>query len=107
MLGLAVLALIVIRLMARLASRQPPITPEPPVWQALLASTTHFALYAFMVAMPDAGWVLLSASGKTIPFFGLELQIGRAHVCTPVTNAQHVLHLVTRTNKNNIINRLK
>src|SRR3546814_20508831 len=73
MLGLAVLALIVIRLMARLASRQPPITPEPPVWQALLASTTHFALYAFMVAMPVAGWVILSASGKTIPFFGLEL----------------------------------
>src|SRR3546814_15750515 len=56
-----------------LASRQPPITPEPPVWQALLASTTHFALYAFMVAMPVAGWVILSASGKTIPFFGLEL----------------------------------
>ncbi|MBB6193660.1 cytochrome b561 [Sphingobium wenxiniae] len=73
MLGLAVLALIVIRLMARLASRQPPITPEPSVWQALLASTTHFALYAFMVAMPVAGWVILSASGKTIPFFGLEL----------------------------------
>src|SRR3546814_20176781 len=65
-LGLAVRALIVMRLRARLASRQPTITPEPPVWQALLASTTHFALYAFMVAMPVAGWVILSASGKTI-----------------------------------------
>src|SRR3546814_20835618 len=59
MLGLAVLALIVIRLMARLGSRKPPITPEPPVWQALLARTTHFALYAFMLAMPVAGWVIL------------------------------------------------
>src|SRR3546814_18991935 len=73
MLGLAVLPLIVIRWMARLGSRKPPITPEPPVWQALLARTTHFALYAFMLAMPVAGWVILSASGKTIPFFGLEL----------------------------------
>ncbi|WP_414902655.1 cytochrome b [Sphingomonas flavalba] len=73
MLGLTVLALVIIRLIARLSSRRPPISPEPPAWQSLLASATHFALYAFMLAMPVAGWVILSASGKTIPFFGLEL----------------------------------
>jgi superoxide oxidase len=73
MLGLTVLALVIVRIMARLLSRRPPITPEPPVWQALLAKATHFALYAFMLAMPIAGWVILSASGKVIPFFGLEL----------------------------------
>jgi len=73
MLGLAVLVLVVIRLLARLSGRKPPITPEPSAWQALLANTTHFALYAFMLAMPVAGWVILSASGDTIPFFGLEL----------------------------------
>jgi len=73
MLGLTVLALVVIRLIARLSSRKPPISPEPPAWQSWLASATHFALYAFMLAMPVAGWVILSASGKTIPFFGLEL----------------------------------
>lgn len=73
MLGLAVLALVVIRLIVRLSSRKPPITPEPPAWQTLLANMTHFALYAFMLVMPIAGWVILSASGKTIPFFGLEL----------------------------------
>lgn len=73
MLGLTVLALVVIRLIARLSSRRPPISPELPAWQSLLASATHFALYAFMLAMPVAGWVILSASGKTIPFFGLEL----------------------------------
>lgn len=73
MLGLLVLILVVIRLIARLKSRKPPITPEPPVWQSLLARATHFALYAFMLAMPVAGWVILSAAGKPIPFFGLEL----------------------------------
>ena len=73
MLGLAVLVLVVIRLLARLSQRTPSITPQPPAWQALLAKVTHVALYAFMAAMPLAGWVILSASGKPIPFFGLEL----------------------------------
>ena len=73
MLGLTVLALVVIRLIARLSSRKPPITPKPAAWQTLVANITHFALYTFMLAMPIAGWVILSASGKVIPFFGLEL----------------------------------
>jgi len=72
-LGLTVLALAIIRLLARLSQRTPPITPEPPSWQTLLANATHLALYAFMLAMPLACWVILSASGKPIPFFGLEL----------------------------------
>lgn len=33
----------------------------------------HFALYAWMIGMPLGGWLLLSASGKPIPFFGLQL----------------------------------
>lgn len=73
MLGLTVLALVVVRIVARLMTTSPPITPEPPPWQTLLASLLHYALYAFMIAMPIAGWVILSASGKIIPFFGIEL----------------------------------
>lgn len=73
MLGLAVLILAVVRLLARLGQRKPPISPEPPAWQLWFASATHLTLYTFMLAMPVAGWVILSASGKTIPFFGLEL----------------------------------
>jgi len=73
MLGLTVLALVILRIVVRVIRSKPPITPAPPAWQALLARTTHFALYAFMLAMPIAGWVILSASGKTVPFFGLEL----------------------------------
>ena len=73
MLGLTVLLLVAIRIVARLMIAPPPITPQPPAWQNLLAKVTHLALYAFMVLMPIAGWMILSASGKTIPFFGLEL----------------------------------
>ncbi|MGE5721908.1 MAG: cytochrome b [Sphingomonadales bacterium] len=73
MLGLLVLILVIVRLVVRLTSVTPSITPEPPAWQALFAKATHLALYAFMLAMPIAGWVVLSASGKAVPFFGLEL----------------------------------
>lgn len=73
MLGLTVLVLVVARITVRLTNRRPPITPAPRVWQALVAKVTHVALYAFMLGMPIAGWTILSASGKVIPFFGLEL----------------------------------
>ena len=33
----------------------------------------HLALYLLMIGMPLAGWLILSAAGKPIPFFGLEL----------------------------------
>lgn len=73
MLGLSVLLLVIIRIIVRLLTTKPPIKPKPPAWQILLAKGTHLALYAFMLAMPLAGWLILSAAGKTIPFFGLEL----------------------------------
>lgn len=73
MLGLTVLALVLIRIVARLAAPPPPITPAPPAWQALLARFVHLALYVLMIGMPIAGWLILSASGKPVPFFGLEL----------------------------------
>jgi cytochrome b561 len=33
----------------------------------------HLALYVFLIVMPVLGWLTLSAKGKVIPFFGLEL----------------------------------
>lgn len=73
MLGLTVFVLVAIRIIARLMSAAPRITPEPAAWQTMSAKATHLALYAFMIAMPIAGWLILSASGKVIPFYGLEL----------------------------------
>jgi cytochrome b561 len=73
MLGLAVFALVWLRLALRLKRPQPRIVPSVPVWQHRLAAAMHLALYAFMIAMPLLGWLLLSAEGKPVPFFGLEL----------------------------------
>ncbi|MEZ5493412.1 MAG: cytochrome b [Pseudomonadales bacterium] len=73
MLGLSVLAVTIIRLIARFLIPAPAITPMPPAWQLMLARLVHLALYGFLVAMPVLGWLVLSAAGKPVPFFGLEL----------------------------------
>jgi cytochrome b561 len=73
MLGLTVLALVIIRVIARIVGTTPRITPEPKAWQRFLSRSVHLALYLFMIFMPVAGWLVLSASGKPIPFFGLVL----------------------------------
>lgn len=73
LLGLSVLVLVLVRLAARLGAPVPAIRPEPPAWQRLLAIAMHAALYALMLGMPIAGWLLLSAEGKPPVVFGLEL----------------------------------
>ena len=72
MLGLSVLILVALRLAVRLTDTLPRVEAEQPGWQKLLAKLMHYALYGFMIAMPLAGWLMLSAAGKPIPFFGLQ-----------------------------------
>src|SRR3989338_4952720 len=73
MLGLAVFTLVWLRLLARLIAPTPVIQPTLPTWQAIPAKLMHLALYGLMIGAPLAGWLILSAAGKPIPFFGLEL----------------------------------
>jgi superoxide oxidase len=73
MLGLSVFVLVWLRLVLRLLQPTPTIEPRPVAWQQYLAKVVHWALYALMIAMPIAGWMILSAEGETIPFYGLEL----------------------------------
>lgn len=73
MLGLSVFLLVWLRLAVRMTGPVPRIEPEPPTWQKVSARLTHFALYVLMIAMPLGGWLILSAAGKTILFFGLQL----------------------------------
>ena len=72
MLGLSVFALVWLRLSARILIPTPAPLDEPN-WRKLIAKATHLALYALMFGMPIAGWLILSAEGDPIPFFGLEL----------------------------------
>ena len=73
MLGLSVLLMVLIRLYFRFQQVSPKITPELSRMQNMASKGAHILLYVFMIAMPVAGWFMLSAFGKPIPFFGLEL----------------------------------
>jgi cytochrome b561 len=74
MLGLSVLAATFLRIGLRvLVWKAPPITPPPPRMLHLLSIAAHLAIYAWLIAMPFAGWTILSAEGDPIPFWGLNL----------------------------------
>ena len=73
LLGLSVFVMVLIRLYFRLTQLTPKITPPLSAMQEFTAKGAHLLLYSFMIAMPIAGWLILSAEGKVIPFFGLEL----------------------------------
>jgi len=73
MLGLSILALVTIRVVIHMIGPSPDIQPIPPEWQSLMARSMHILLYLFMIGMPLAGWLLLSAGGEPIPIFGLQL----------------------------------
>lgn len=72
-LGLTVFVLIWLRIAARLFYAAPLIQPQAARWQLILAKAVHFALYALMILMPIGGWLILSAEGEKIPFWGMEL----------------------------------
>lgn len=73
MFGRCVLALAAGRLAIHFAGPVPAISPAPPKWQEQGAKLIKVALYVFMLGMPVLGWMLLSAKGTPIPFFGLQL----------------------------------
>lgn len=70
MLGLSVFVLVWVRLTARALS---PRERGPRTWSGALAAAVHLALYGLMIVMPIMGWMVLSAEGDLVPFFGLTL----------------------------------
>jgi len=72
--GLSVLALMVLRLLARVGTQAPPPVPGTPPVQ-LAARLTHGALCVLMVGMPVLGLLALAWGGKPIQPFGLNLPL--------------------------------
>ncbi|MGE3144203.1 MAG: cytochrome b [Pseudorhodoplanes sp.] len=68
-LGLVALALIVVRLVWRLAR---PVAPSPdlPRWQQNVSEAMHWILYALVLAVTLSGWFYVSLRGWTITLFG-------------------------------------
>lgn len=69
-LGIAILALALLRLVNRLRHPPPPLPADLPRWQACAAIASHWLLYALFIAMPLIGWAMLSAGGYPVEMFG-------------------------------------
>ncbi|WP_243391882.1 cytochrome b [Polynucleobacter meluiroseus] len=70
-LGITVLFLVSLRLMWRATHPAPKLEIAMPLWQERAMQLTHIALYFLMFAVPLMGWMMSSAEGYTVNYFGL------------------------------------
>jgi cytochrome b561 len=72
-LGLTVLVLTLVRIAWRLANPPPPLPPDMSRFEQIGAQLSHAAFYGAMLAIPLAGWAMVSASPLGLPtiVFGL------------------------------------
>jgi cytochrome b561 len=70
--GLAILALMLVRIAWRAAHAPPPF-PAMPAWQARAAWANHALLYGLLVLLPAVGYLGSAFSGYPVRFFGIAL----------------------------------
>jgi cytochrome b561 len=70
-LGILALSLAVLRVAWRSINPLPALELGLPLWQQFAARFVHLLLYALMFALPLSGWLMSSAAGIPVSFFGL------------------------------------
>ncbi len=70
-LGISVLVLFAVRLAWRLTHILPRLAAHLPEWQKVAARFVHLCFYALMFMLPLTGWLMSSAAGIPVSFFGL------------------------------------
>src|SRR5262249_30808567 len=69
-LGIAILILVVVRFVNRLASRVPPFPDTMSRAERLAATASEYTLYGLMFVLPLVGWGMLSAARYPIVLYG-------------------------------------
>lgn len=69
--GVSLLLLIVVRLAWRMSHRAPDFPPSMKPMARLAAHAGHWLLYALMLAIPVSGWLMSSAQGFQVVWFGI------------------------------------
>ncbi len=69
--GLLVLTLTVARLLWRHHSPPPALPDTVAPWERRLAPLVHWSLLALLLAMPLTGWLMSSAAGVSVVWFGV------------------------------------
>jgi cytochrome b561 len=68
--GITALLIAVLRVIWRVSKGAPAALPGP-AWQQKAASLTHGLLYVLMFAVPLSGWLMSSAKGFPVVYFGV------------------------------------
>ena len=69
--GVTIFLLVLIRLAWRVSHRPPAPPASMPAWQHSAASIAHILLYVLTLAIPVSGWLMSSASGFQVVYFGV------------------------------------
>jgi cytochrome b561 len=69
-LGIAILALVLVRLALRIRFGAPSLPADLPLPIKLAAHLSHYALYGLMIVMPLLGWAMLSAAEYPVVLYG-------------------------------------
>jgi cytochrome b561 len=69
--GVTILLLTIVRLFWRTANPAPSFPARMMRWEAYSAKLSHWLIYGVLLVMPISGYVLFSAGGHAVPFFGL------------------------------------
>lgn len=69
--GATILVLAIVRLIWRFMHKPPAFPATMPRWEAGLSAVTHWGLYFLIFAMPISGWMMSSAAGRDVSWFGL------------------------------------
>jgi cytochrome b561 len=69
--GITILALVILRLVWRLANPPPALPVNMKSWERTVARATHVLLYVLLFAVPISGWLMSSAANFPVSWFGL------------------------------------
>lgn len=67
--GLTAFFLLILRVLVRLTSKKPAMSPKMAGWERALAKTGHLLLYVLMLAVPVSGMIMSDAGGYNLDFF--------------------------------------
>ena len=69
--GLTILAIVAVRLVWRATHPAPPLPAGFERWNRAMAFASHWLLYLVLLGMPISGYILSSAGGFPVHYFGL------------------------------------
>ncbi|MFE4112489.1 MULTISPECIES: cytochrome b561 [Kosakonia] len=95
--GVSVLILMLVRMIFRFLTPEPPVVPPLPQWQKLSAVVVHFVLYALFILLPILGVVSLYFGQKGWSFLFINMPVASVKNSLLQHNLKEVHELLANT----------